>query len=255
MQAETTLTDHRGLPASREIPDPLVTRRHDRLAAATGIVFVALQLPIVVLLGDAPAIDDPPTAIRDYLVNDGWRILWAATFSALSAFFFLWFLGSVWATLRNAEGPRARMTPIAVGAGVATITLAVTASLPAVALAWHGTAASADPGLLRAVWNLNTLAFVPIGATAGIFSLAASIVIIRTRVLPAWLGWIGLLETILGVASVFYILADGANTFLGLVNVAGFLVGILFILLLSVLMVVCLGKTEPATAPQVDGDR
>ena len=147
---------------------------------AAGIVFVALQVPIVVLLGDAPAIDDPPPAIRDYLVNDGWRILWAATFSALSAFFFLWFLGSVWATLRNAEGPRARMTPIAVGAGVATITLAVTASLPAVALAWHGTAASADPGLLRAVWNLNTLAFVPIGATASIFSLAASIVIVRT---------------------------------------------------------------------------
>jgi hypothetical protein len=52
------------------------------------------------------------------------------------------------------------------------------ASLPAVALAWHHAASSADPGLLRAVWNLNSLAVVPIGATAAAFSLAIAVVVV-----------------------------------------------------------------------------
>jgi hypothetical protein len=242
---ETTSLEHH--PASTATaPAPEVSRRRrDQLAAATGIVFVALQLPIVAILSGAPAIDDPPAVIRDYLVDDSGRILLAFTLVTVAAFFFIWFLGSVHTLLRNAEGADGRLSMVAVGAGLVTIALNVTAGVPAVALAWNDTAAAADPGLLQAVWTFNTLALVPIGATAAAFSLAVAVVILRTRALPTWLGGLGIVSTILGVASVFYIVADGDNTALGIVNLAGFLVGMLFILLLSILTVMRLAKTGP----------
>ena len=224
-------------PADAEASTP-VPRRRERLAAATGIVFVALQLALPLLLAGAPAADDPVPVIRAYLVDHGGNLLTAATLDAVAAFFFLWFLGSLRARLATAEGPPGQLTTIAVGAGLVTIALAVTASLPAVALAWNDSAASADSSLLRAIWNLSTLAFVPIGASAAAFALAVALIVFHTRFMPAWIGWIGVLATILGVVSIFELLADGPNTLLELANVAGFLSGIAFILLLSVFMVI-----------------
>jgi hypothetical protein len=224
------------------------TRRWEQLAAATGIMFVLLQLASLPVMGSVPALDDPTSEIRDYLVDDGGNVLLAATLLALAAFFFLWFLGSVRALLRVAEGGEGRLSAVAFGGGVVTITLAVAAILPTVALAWDDTAARADEGLLHAVWNLNTLALVPIGTTSGVFTLAVAVVILRTRVLPVWLAWIGVVATVLGVISVFYLVADDPDTPLGIVNLAGFLSAMLFILLLSIVMVVRLGRTEPATA-------
>ncbi len=248
MPTESASLEHLPAPPATAPASDITRRRHERLAAATGIVFVALQVPIVAILSGAPAIDDPPAVIRDYLVLDGGRILLATTLVTLAAFFFIWFLGSVYALLREAEGAAGRLSMVAVGAGLVTIALNVTAGLPAVALAWNDTAKAADPGLVQTVWTFNTLALVPIGATAGAFTLAVAVVILRTRALPTWLGGLGIVSTILGVASVFYIVADGENTALGLVNLAGFLVGMLFILLLSILIVMRLGTTEQVPA-------
>ena len=127
--------------------------------------------------------------------------------------------------------------------------MATTASLPAVALAWEDTAARADPGLVHAVWNLNTLALVPIGSSAGAFCLASALVILRTRVLPAWVGWIGVLAAVAGLLAVLYLLADDPDSRLGTpANLGGFLLSMLFVALLSVFMVIRLGKRETATA-------
>ena len=222
-------------PSTR--PAPLVGAGPTRWAAVAGIIFVALQAPLPFIMGDVPAIDAPAAEIRDYLVSDGGRILLAMTLVALAACFFLWFLAGLRTHLHRAEGGDGRLSALAFGAGIATITLNLTATMPTVALAWNDTAASADTGLLRTVWNLSTLALVPIGSTAGLFALAVALIILRTGARPAWLGWLGLLTTILSVASVFYLLADGSNAVLEAINMAGFLVAMVFILLLSILMV------------------
>src|SRR5262249_55574456 len=161
---------------------------------------------------------------------DGSRILLATTLVAFASFFFLWFLGGLRSHLHAAEGGDGRVSAIAFGAGIATIALNVMASMPTVALAWNKTAASADPDLLRPVWTLNALALVPIGSPAAMFTLAVALVILRTRVLPAWVGWFGLLTTVLSLASLLYLLADGANAVLQTVNIAGFLTAMVFVL-------------------------
>jgi hypothetical protein len=222
------------------------TRRWERLAAGLGIIFVVLQVAAGAMLGGAPALDAPPAEIQSYLVDDGANVLVAAMMGALAAFFGLWFLGSLRTFVERAEGAQGRLSMVAFGAGLVTITMATTASLPTVALAWDDTAARAEPGLLQAVWNLNTLALVPIGSSAAVFCLAIALIILRTRVLPAWLGGIGVLAAAAGVLAVFYLVADDPDSPLGTpANLGGFLLSMLFILLLSIFMTIRLGKTEP----------
>jgi hypothetical protein len=84
---ETTSIEDVPTATSEDDPTPRVNRRKEQLAAATGILFVVLQVPILFIVGGAPAIDDPPSKIRNYLVNEGGRILLATTLGALAAFF------------------------------------------------------------------------------------------------------------------------------------------------------------------------
>jgi hypothetical protein len=222
------------------------TRRWDRLGAGLGIVFVALQVGLGAVLGGAPALDAPAAEIQRYLVDDGVNVLLAATMGTLSAFFFLLFLGTMRTFLRTAEGAPGSLSTVAFGAGLVTITLATTAGLPTVALAWDDTAALADAGLVQAAWNLNTLALVPIGSSAGALCLSAAVIILRTRVTPAWVGWIGVLAGIVSVIATFFLVADDPDSPLGTpANLGGFLLAMLFILLLSIFMTIRLGKTEP----------
>ncbi len=224
------------------------TRPLDRLAAGLGIVFVALQLGIGAVIGGAPALDAPAAEIQTYLVDDGGNVLVAATLGTLSAFFFIVFLGTLRTFLRTAEGPPGSLSTVAFGAGLVTITLATTAGLPTVALAWNDTAAIADPGLVQAAWNLNTLALVPIGSSAGAFCLAAALIILRTRVTPTWVGWIGVLAGVVSVIATFFLVADDADSPLGTpANLGGYLLAMLFILLLSTFMTIRPGTTEPGT--------
>jgi hypothetical protein len=219
------------------------TRQWDRLGAGLGIVFVALQLGLGAALGGAPALDAPQAEIQRYLVDDGGNVLLAATLGTLSAFFFILFLGTVRTFLQTAEGRPGSLSTAVFGAGLVTIALATTASLPTVALAWGDTAAFADPGLVQAAWNLNTLALVPIGSSAGAFCLAAAAVILRTRVTPAWVGWIGVMAGVVSVIATFFLLADDPASPLGTpANLGGFLLAMLFILLLSIFMTIRLGK-------------
>lgn len=250
MPSQHAVADQRSPELPGEAVGPTTgTRRWERLAAGLGILFVVLQVAAGTMLAGAPALDAPSPQIQRYLVDDGVNVLVAATLATLAAFFGLWFLGSLRTFLERAEGAPGRLSKVAFGAGLVTITMATTASLPTVALAWDDTAALAEPGLLRAVWNLNTLALVPIGSSAGVFCLAIALVILRSRVLPAWLGWIGVLAAVAGVIATFYLVADDPDSPLGTpANLGGFLLSMLFILLLSIFMVIRLGKTEPTTA-------
>jgi len=224
------------------------TRQWERLAAATGIVFVILQAATGPLMGDSPDFDAGAGEIREYLVDDGGTILLATTLNALSAFFFIWFLGSLRSVLRVAEGGAGRLSATAFGAGLVTIALAVGASVPITAFAWEDTAAVAEDGLLRVAWNLNFLAFTPLGATGAAFILAVTVLIFRTRLFPAWVGWFGLLSGVVQLVGVFGMVADDYDSPLGLFSFGGYVTTMLFILIVSIYMVIELGGNRTAAA-------
>ena len=71
----------------------------------------------------------------------------------------------------------------------------------------------------------------------GVFCLAAALVILRTRVLPVWIGWIGIVAAVMGVIAVFFLVADDPGSPLGTpANAGGFLLSNLFFLLVSAAM-------------------
>ena len=97
-----------------------------------------------------------PVLIRDYLLAHDGNVLAAATLIAGGAFLFIWFLGSLREVLRSAEGEGSSLSLVTFGAGIATIVLATIGVPPAAALSWNHTAALADDGLVRALWNLQS---------------------------------------------------------------------------------------------------
>jgi hypothetical protein len=68
------------------------------------------------------------------------------------------------------------------------------------------------------------------------FTLAVELVILRTRLLPAWAGWLGLVTVVLSLASLLYLVADGANGVLQTINIAGSLTAMVFVLIVCVCM-------------------
>ena len=61
-------------------------------------------------------------------------------------------------------------------------------------------------------------------------------------------GWIGVLAGVVSVIATLFLVADDPDSLLGTpANLGGFLLAMLFILLLSIFMTIRLGKTEPGT--------
>jgi len=209
-------------------------------------VFVGLQLAELPVLGKTPKADGPLREIRTYLVHDGSKVLRAETLDAIAMFFLIWFLGSMWSFLRRAEGGSGRVSTTAFGAGLVTGTMGFLGGVPAIGLAWNHNAASADGSLLRVIWTLNDLSRVPVGAAAGVFVLAAALVIFRTRVLPAWVGWIGVASGVGGIVGLFQIVSNDPDSPFFVFGLLGFLLAMLFILVMSIFMVVRTGA-EPTS--------
>jgi hypothetical protein len=67
-------------------------------------------------------------------------------------------------------------------------------------------------------------------------------------VLPVLTAWVGVLSTVLGVISVFELIADNRNRPLEVFGLVGFLIAVLFILVVSIAMVVRLARMELATS-------
>src|SRR4051812_47818931 len=78
------------------------TTRWEQVAAAAGVVFVAMQLAVGGILGKAPGVNSRPSVIRDHVLSHDGKILAAAALSAGSAFLFIWFLGSFREVLHTA---------------------------------------------------------------------------------------------------------------------------------------------------------
>ena len=164
--------------------------RWQRWSPASGILFVVLFLVASAVVGTT---GDTPEEVRDYYAaNEG---------SAVSGFFLLvasslallWFVATVRSRMARVEAEPRSVTALGYGAGVAASALIVAGSAVFVApvdLARDG--GRLDPGAADA---LDSAAFLLVAAgvmVASLFVLATSLVALRTRALPRWLAFVGL---------------------------------------------------------------
>jgi hypothetical protein len=170
----------------------------DRSALGGGAAFVVLFVIGFLIIGRFPDVDDSVGDTVAYFTGHHGRILSAATLFGVASIFFLWFIAALAALLRKAGEPR--LASAAYGGGLVFLTL-LTVDVVLFAGLTLSIAGRADGDVTRALyglhWPLTVLLVFPAAAFVGATSIAG----VRTDWFPDWLAWLGLLATILFLAS------------------------------------------------------
>jgi hypothetical protein len=176
----------------------VVQQRWHSLAPLTGVAFVVLAVLAFVISGETPDSNDSPQKVLSFYQDNDTEQIWASAVLAWSTVFLLFFVGILRSLLHAAEGGIARLSAVAFGGG---IVLAI--GILSFAGFTFGLADAADDGLTpqaaQALNVLNTDFFFPVAAGLGTLMIATGIVSIRSRALPAWLGWAALVIGIVAV--------------------------------------------------------
>jgi hypothetical protein len=167
----------------------------ERWARAAGIAFVVLVVAAAIVAGEPPNVGDPAADVVSYYDADRGQILVSSFLFVAALVFLLWFAGSIANLLRESGEGRVAATLTASVTAFVAVQVVLTGVGAALA---HSIARDADPSVVQALftlsWVLDLLAALP---AAG-FALAAAVGLMRTRTIPAWLGWSGI-----GLAALF----------------------------------------------------
>jgi len=223
-------------------------RNWERWGALGGILFVVLVGITAILPGYPPKTGDSAAKIADFIGDNGNKIRWAATTGGLAVIALFWWLGSVWRLMRRGEGgsPRLAVTALAgavFAAAMATIGAVSLAVIPVIGTHTFGNAQ------VRYFYILSSNIAVATMFGAATFVGAFSLLIIRRRVLPPILGWLGLLVALLGIVG-GPVVSSTRDTFF-YVAFAGFVAFLAWVVIVSIVMFVHGGggsDTEPVAA-------
>jgi hypothetical protein len=165
--------------------------RLERFAPLTGIVAVALWIVGVIVQESSELSDkDRPEEILAVLQSDANTIIAGGVIFAFGVPFFIWFLGSLRSTLFAAEGGVGRLSSIAYGSGMLAALSLILQVAPSVQGAFDEDDLS--PEAAQALQSVGEAAFAGTEFTLIAMFAAVGLIILRTRVLGAWLGWVSL---------------------------------------------------------------
>jgi hypothetical protein len=209
--------------------------RWSRFAALTGVAFVALLVASFLVTSSTPSSDaSAATVVAFYKTNKNGQN--TSAFLGVLATVFLVFFGAIlWNRLRAALAGSA--LPAAGLAGAAIIAVGG-ASFSALTFALTDVPDKIAPAAVQAINVLSNDFFFPFVVGVAVFLIANGLAIVRSRVLPQWLGWAGIPIGLIGL------------TPLGII---GFLGSAAWILVASVLMLVRDLRTPSGTAPAPAG--
>jgi hypothetical protein len=167
--------------------------RVERWLPLTGVVAVVLWVVgVFVLESVSPDREESARDILRYFDDESTTLLVGVFFFALGTVFFVWFLGSLRASFLAGEGVPGTATAIAFAGGVgkAVFDLAVVGNTAAGALAAEE---RLSPDAAQAIFWMDNTFFVGAQMMALVFMAASALVVLQTRVLPVWMGWLALL--------------------------------------------------------------
>ena len=182
-----------------------------RLSAAMGIPFVIGFAVLGALSGNSPDYKSSDVDITAWYANHTHRArdIAGIFILAVSATFFLWFLGGLRETLRTAEGAGGRVASIAAASGTALITLLALAGSVFSAVAFVVSEAGGifrlDPDTFRLVSGFGYLTYVVAFMLGAPLAFGVGAIAWRTRVLPRWLAVASVLAGIAALASFTFV--------------------------------------------------
>jgi hypothetical protein len=177
--------------------------KRDWIAPATGILFVVFAVLSFAFGGEPPSADDPVEDIVDHYLDNEDAIVASAILATVAALLLVFFANHLRGVLSAAEGNGPRLSPLVLtGAAVIAVGIAIDSTI------YLALAASADDieptsvQTLQALWDND---FLPIALGTTIFLISAGASILRTGVLPRWLGWVGLALAVLSFTPIGWV--------------------------------------------------
>ena len=210
----------------------------ERYAWAAGIIYViALVAESVVALGVGLTQNDSAGKMANALYEHRTRLVVIAGLSVVYAASFLIYLWSLYNQLRATPDRPRLLAPLVLAGGVLFVALHAVSDIGITGLVGAKLAAYGahhDHGVSYSLY-LMTYAFDSVADVFGsLFALATGLIVLKSGVLPRWLGWVSILVGIL-----FFLQAFGLGgviaTFGLILDIIGFLLLLIFVLASSVI--------------------
>lgn len=180
--------------------------RFEKLAPLTGALFFVLLL-LGSFLFPVNTYQPPAQDVVEALSANSTQAQIGAYLGVVSAFFLIWFSGSVYSALRDQEGGTGRLSTVAFGGGVAS-GLVVAAGF-GVMLAAAGRAGTAEgisaQGAITLYDFRGQLLGTVLPVMLGVLIGATAMVSLRAAVFPTWFGWLSVITTIGLLSPISYI--------------------------------------------------
>jgi len=176
-------------------------RGYERVAAATGVVAVVAFLIGFLAPGVPPLGSDPASKVQSFFVDKRTAILIGTLLVWVGTIFLLWFVGALRTHLRRHENDGGRLSALAFGGGVALMATILLGSFITAGLAYN-VARTASPQIVKAFYDVGSVALLLTGPPSVVLLGAASLAILRRGALPVWLAWFGLAAAVIDLAAI-----------------------------------------------------
>jgi hypothetical protein len=216
------------------------SERWERYAWAAGIVYVVALIAesVIGILGGGLSQNDSATTIARSLHHHDQRLLAIAFVSVVYAAAFVIYLWKLYHLLRGAPDRPNTLSSLVLVGGVLFVALHAVSDIGITGMLGAKVASYSalhDPGIAYALYLL-TYALDSVGDVSGsLFVLATGLLILRSGVLPRWLGWVATVAAPLLFLQGFG-LGGVIATFGLILDLVGFLLLLLFILVSSSIM-------------------
>jgi hypothetical protein len=177
----------------------LEERTANLVGGVSGILYVLLWVVgFFIIVGFVPTLGSSEREVAEFLGRSSTRI-WAGGYLALLGFVFLIvFVARLAAVLRRAEGDRGWLWSLALVAALAWVSIEM-ATAATEGAAFYAGSKGLDLQTTTGLINVGNFGFFLSGAFGALFLAATAFVVLRTEVLPRWLGWFA---AILAAASI-----------------------------------------------------
>jgi hypothetical protein len=164
------------------------------IAGLASFVLVAVSQALVQAGGGEPAFDAPGQEILGFFETRNDTLYPIGSFLGLIATLaLLWFFAGFWAVLRAAEGAPPWRSVVALGSGLAFLILVMR---PGWDLAGFRVDDGLDPQIARLAYDDGNLGFANAWLALASFLFAAGWIIVSSRAIPVWLGWVALVAAV-----------------------------------------------------------
>lgn len=240
-------TDDDGMAMRPMMPESL----WDRLGAASGILFALLTIASIFTAPQPPKAGDEIEVILPYYAHHRSGVLTSAYLIGLALIFFLIFLASLYTLLRNAEGGTGRLSLATAFGGLVFVGGVIGGTAFQTALAFRTERGMSDAAVVQSLFDMQNILFAITGFPGAVLFVAASLVILFTRILPVWLGWAGIVVAVVELLTTGGMLARVGPLASGnIIGLLSFALLILWILAASIIML-ARSRTAPETGARM----